>query len=110
MDGSAERAFFVFGVSLHYADTFSQSGHFFGAARERLATGAALGRSAFQKRSPQSRSSPLALVGSFENAADFAAKFNFGCVYCRCAEGVAVPLVQPKLFWRKSVCRKCLSM
>src|SRR5713101_9234813 len=31
MDGSAEGACFVLGVSLHYADTFSQSGHFFGA-------------------------------------------------------------------------------
>src|SRR6266446_988035 len=31
MDGSAERACFVLGVSLHYADTFSQRGHFFGA-------------------------------------------------------------------------------
>src|SRR5260370_40167876 len=31
MDGSAEGACFVWGVSLHYADTFSQSGHFFGA-------------------------------------------------------------------------------
>ncbi len=34
MDGSAEHACFVLGVSLHYADnadTFSQRGHFFGA-------------------------------------------------------------------------------
>src|SRR5216684_6721578 len=31
MDGSAEHACFVLGVSLHYADTFSQCGHFFGA-------------------------------------------------------------------------------
>src|ERR1700681_2627900 len=31
MDGSAECAPFVSGVSLHYADTFSRCGHFFGA-------------------------------------------------------------------------------
>src|SRR6267143_4559791 len=31
VDGSAERACIVSGVSSHYADTFSQSGHFFGA-------------------------------------------------------------------------------
>src|SRR6516162_3829445 len=36
MDGSAERAVFVFGVSWHYADTFSQSGHFFGAPKDRI--------------------------------------------------------------------------
>jgi len=36
MDGSAKRAFFVFGVPLHYADTFSQSGHFFGAPEDRI--------------------------------------------------------------------------
>ena len=31
MDGSAERACFVLGVSLQYADTFFQPRHFFGA-------------------------------------------------------------------------------
>ncbi len=31
MDGSGERACFVLGVSLHYADTFSQCSHFFDA-------------------------------------------------------------------------------
>jgi hypothetical protein len=31
MDESAEGACFVLGVSCHYADTFSQCGHFFGA-------------------------------------------------------------------------------
>src|ERR1700676_4556897 len=30
MDASAARACFVAGFSLHYADTFSQCGHFFG--------------------------------------------------------------------------------
>src|SRR5260370_19439339 len=30
MDGSEEGGCFVLGVSLHNADTFSQSGHFFG--------------------------------------------------------------------------------
>src|SRR6266852_4610873 len=38
MDGSAERACFVLGVSLHNADTFSQSGHFFGAHTVQLFT------------------------------------------------------------------------
>jgi hypothetical protein len=35
----AERACFVFGVSLHYADTFSQCGHFFGADSAHLLLG-----------------------------------------------------------------------
>jgi len=30
MDGSSERACFVLGVSLHYADRFSQCGHYVG--------------------------------------------------------------------------------
>src|SRR5438046_1436193 len=34
MDGPAERACFVFGVSLQYADTFSQCGHSFWRPRE----------------------------------------------------------------------------
>src|SRR5689334_10452364 len=36
MDESAERVCFVLGVSLHYADTFSQPSHFFGAPKGRI--------------------------------------------------------------------------
>ena len=38
MDGSAERACFVLGVSLQYADTFFQPGHFFGVHTVQLFT------------------------------------------------------------------------
>ncbi len=41
MQMDAERACFLFGVSLHYADTFFQSGHFFDAVPKSASMGVA---------------------------------------------------------------------
>src|SRR5713226_8630070 len=64
MDGSAERAWFVLGVSLHYADTFSQSGHFFGAHAVPKLSSSGINDSLFPTHQIDAIIAPLSLLVS----------------------------------------------